>query len=276
MIPNASTRRLLAWAPLLLGALVSLLPIAMMALNAFKSHAEIARAPLALPTTLKFDNFATAWTSGTFGVGFVNSAILAASTIFIVLVLAAPASYALSRSRSVFARLSLLYFLAATTVPIQMFLFPLFFAYAKLGMIGNVVATSLILAALNLPLSILLLRSYVNAIPSDIDDAAQIDGASSCRTFLFVILPMMRPGLFVVSVIVGLNAWNEFLVTSTFQQGEGAFTMTLGYLSMNGVFFTNQGAMMAGGFIVVAPVMILFLFLQRYFVAGIAAGAIKE
>ena len=96
-----------------------------------------------------------------------------------------------------------------------------------------------------------------------------------CSTFWHVILPLMRPGLITVTIIVFLNSWNEFLITSTFQKGRSNITMTLGYLSMNGTYATDQGALMAGAFILVAPIIVFFLLMQRFFIAGMTAGAVK-
>ena len=126
-----------------------------------------------------------------------------------------------------------------------------------------------------LPISIFLLRAYVLSIPQDVDDAAFMDGANPFQTFLHVILPLMRPGLITVAIIVFLNSWNEFLITSTFQKGRSNITMTLGYLSMNGTYATDQGALMAGAFILVAPIIVFFLLLQRFFISGMTSGAVK-
>jgi raffinose/stachyose/melibiose transport system permease protein len=267
--------RVAAYAVLVVAALISLLPLVLVGLNTFKPHAEIVKNPLAPPAALDLSNFGAAWTSGKFAEGLVNSLLLSGSTIVITVSFAALAAYALARKKIRLWPLIALYFLVAITVPIQLFLFPLYFIFSSLGVVGNVFATSVILSALNLPLAIFLLRTYALSIPEDIDDAATIDGATPWTTFLYVIVPLMRPGLITVSIIVGLNAWNEFLVTSTFQQGEGNFTMTLGYLSMNGTFATDQGVMMAGAFIVVAPIIVFFLAMQRFFVAGLTSGAVK-
>ena len=260
----------------LLGAvLIALFPLLLVAINTLKPHAAIVQNPLALPLSFDFSNFARAWKGGKFSIGIINSLLLAGSTIIITLSSASLAAFALARRKIKGWQLITIYFLCATTVPIQLFLFPLYFVYAQLGWVGNVFATSLILSAINLPIATFLLRTYVVSIPSDIDDAAFMDGASPFQTFRYVILPLMRPGLVTVAIIVGLNAWNEFLITSTFQQGQRAFTMTLGYLSMNGTYATDQGAMMAGAFILVAPIIVFFLLMQRFFIAGMTAGAVK-
>jgi raffinose/stachyose/melibiose transport system permease protein len=260
----------------LLGAVaIALFPLLLVAVNTLKPHPAIVQNPLALPTSFDLGNFVRAWKGGKFSVGIVNSLLLSGSTVLITVSFAALAGFALARRKIRGWQLITVYFLCATTVPIQLFLFPLYFVYAKLGIVGNVYATSLILAAINLPLATFLLRTYVLSIPGEIDDAAFMDGANPLQTFRYVILPLMRPGLITVAIIVGLNAWNEFLITSTFQQGQKSFTMTLGYLSMNGTYATDQGAMMAGAFILVAPIIVFFLAMQRFFIAGMTSGAVK-
>ena len=260
---------------LLAATVSSLLPLLLVVLNAFKSHIAIVENPLSLPTSLDFSNFAGAWKSGHFSIGLINSALLTGATVFITTSLAALASFPLARRKVAGWQLITIYFLTATTIPVQMFLFPLFFVYAKLGLVGNPCATALILAAVNLPLAIFLLRTYVMTIPVEIDEAAEMDGATAWQIFWHIILPLIRPGLVTVGIVVGLNAWNEFLITSTFQPGQQNFTMTLGYLSMNNTFSGNQGVMMAGALLVIAPIIAFFLLLQRFFVAGLAMGAVK-
>ena len=255
--------------------LIALLPLLLVAINTFKSHADIVINPLALPNEFNFTNFSRAWKAGKFSSGIINSILLSGTTIVITLTFASLSAFVLARRSIVGWQLITIYFLCATTIPIQLFLFPLYFVYAKLGIVGNVFATAFILSAINLPLATFLLRTYVQTIPSDIDDASFMDGANPIQTFFYVILPLLRPGLVTVSIIVGLNAWNEFLITSTFQQGQNSFTMTLGYLSMNGTYATDQGAMMAGAFILVAPIVLFFIVMQRFFISGMASGAVK-
>jgi len=255
--------------------LIVAFPLTLMAINSLKPHIAILDNPLALPTSFDVSNFVIAWTAGNFTTGLMNSLIISGTTVIITLVCAALAAYPLARQKIRFSRLITLYFLGAVTVPIQLFLFPLFFVYAQLGLVANPVATAFILAAVNLPLSILLLRTYVLNVPRELDDAAFMDGARAWQTFIFVIVPLMRPGLITVAIIVGLNAWNEYLITSTFQQGSGSQTMMLSFLSMNNVILTDRGILMAGAAIVVVPIIVFFLLMQRLFIEGVTSGAVK-
>lgn len=250
-------------------------PLTLMAINSLKPHSEIIQNPLTLPASPSLDNYVDAWTAGNFAIGLFNSLLIAGSTVVITVVCAALAAYPLARGKIMFGKLITLYFLAAVTVPVQLFLFPLFFIYANLGLVSNSIATSVILAAINLPISILLLRTYVLNIPRELDDAALMDGARPWQVFVFVIVPLMRPGLITVSIITALNAYNEYLITSTFQQSASGFTMMLSFLSMNNVILTDRGILMAGAAIIVVPVIIFFLAMQRLFIEGMTTGAIK-
>lgn len=272
---SASLGRRFGDLALLVAACLAVGPIALLVMNAFKPHIEIVGDPIAPPRHFDPHNFVAAWSEGHFATGLINSLLLCGATVFIVVTCAAMAAYPLARSPAKPWRWVALYFLCSITVPIQLFLFPLYFVFAKFGLLGNVFATAVILAAINLPLSIFLLRTYIMTIPQELDDAAVLDGASPLQVFWHVIFPLMRPGLATVAAIVCLAVWNEYLITSTFQQGEKNFTMTLGYLAMNGSISDDQGLLMAGGLIVIVPILLVFLATRRFIIDGITAGAVK-
>lgn len=102
-----------------------------------------------------------------------------------------------------------------------------------------------------------------------------IDGAGTVQLLLRVMLPLVSPGLITVAVIVGLQSWNEYLITSTFLQGQSNFTATLGFLSMNGTYTVDQGLMMAAAVIMIGPALAFFVIVQRYFIDGLVSGALK-
>lgn len=114
-------------------------------------------------------------------------------------------------------------------------------------------------------------------VPVQIEEAARLDGASTFQLLTRIVIPMVRPGMITVAVLIILNAWNEYLISSTFLQGEENFTVTLGYLTLNGASVTfDQGMKMAGALMIIVPILIFFLSLQRYFVDGLANGSLKE
>jgi len=264
-----------AHAVLIFFALTALFPLSLVLINSFKQHSEVVRNPVALPQTLNFSNYAEAWEYGRFSRGFINSITLSGTSIITVLICASLAGYVLAGRKIRIWPMVMVYFMVAMTVPIQLFLFPLYFVFAQLKLLGNLFAVGVVLAAINMPLSVLLMRSFFLRVPAELEEAARIDGAGTLQVLRHIMFPMVSPGMITVAVIVGLQSWNEYLITSTFLQGENNFTATLGFLSMNGTYTVNQGVMMAAAVIMIAPVIIFFVLVQRYFVDGLVSGALK-
>ena len=265
------------WIIIAIMIVISLLPLYLVLINAFKSHAAIVENPMALPTEAYWQNFISAWKTGDFGTGFGNSAKLVVVTTLSVLLTSVPAGYVLGTKKFRAAKGILVYLMMATTVPVQLFLFPLYATLTRLDLVGNLYAVCFIIAAINLPLSIMLMRTFFMRIPSTIEEAARIDGASTMQALVHIVIPMVRPGLITVTVLTVLNAWNEYLISSTFLQGAENFTVTLNYLSLNGGSVTfDQGMKMAGALMIIVPILIFFLSLQKYFVDGMTNGAVKE
>lgn len=256
-------------------AFTALFPIALVLINSLKSAQEVVRNPLALPSPIDWPNFIEAWNYGGFGRGFINSILLTATTVVVVLATAAPAAYVLSARKIRAATPVMIYLLVAMTVPIQLFLFPLYSAFAKLGLLSNVFAVGVVIAAINLPLATMLLRTFFMGIPSTLPEAASIDGASTFQILRHILLPAVSPGLITVGIIVGLNAWNEYLISVTFLQKQSSYTATLGFLSLTGTFAVDQGVLMAGAAILIIPIVVLFLLAQRKFIDGLVSGSVK-
>ena len=260
---------------LILFAMMQVAPILLILVNSLKTHREIATNPLSLPTTAHFENYINAWEYGKFSNGFKNSLLLCGCTILIVLFCSVIAAYALTGKRMKRPGVVIIYFMMSMTVPTQMFLFPLYAASARLHLIGNIFALSFILAATNLPLAVFLMRAFFLNVPTELVEAAQLDGAGTWKTIWNVMMPVVSPGIITVSLLVGLSVWNEFMLSSTFLQGEKNFTAVLSFLALDGVESTNMGMMMAAASILVVPIVILFVSLQRYFVDGMVGGAVK-
>ncbi len=260
---------------LILLVIICLFPIALVFINSFKENSEIVRNPLSIPTVLHLENYIQSWSTGKFAKGFLNSVKLTGITILIVLISASLAGYVLSGKRIKGSGGVLMYFMMAMTVPIQLFLFPLYYMYAKLNLIGNIPATSLILAATSMPLAVFLMRTFFLNIPKELEEAARIDGAGTAQVIWNVMRPVVSPGLITVGVLVGLQTWNEYLISSTFLQGAKNFTATLGFLAMNGSYGSNMSVLMAAAMILIGPIIIFFLFSQKYFVDGMVSGAVK-
>lgn len=256
-------------------AFSALFPILLVLLNSLKTPREVTGNPLGLPAVPDFANYAEAWEYGGFATGFVNSLLLTATTVLVVLLTATPAAYVLSAGKIKLTGVATGYLLIAMTVPIQLFLFPLYAAFAKLGLLNNVFAVGVVVAALNMPLAVMLLRAFFDQIPAELPEAASVDGASTLAQLRYVLFPAVSPGLITVSIVVGLMAWNEYLISVTFLQSSESFTATLGFLSLSGTFATDQGVLMAGAGLLIIPLIVFFIVAQRHFVDGLVGGSVK-
>ncbi len=254
---------------------ISLFPLALVILNSFKTHVEILQNPLSLPTKMHFGNYAYSWGVGKFAEGFLNSFKLSGTAIIVGVVASSSMGYVLATRKIAAWKALTFYFMMATTVPLQMFMLPLYSTFTRLGLIGNVYAVGATIAAWNLPMPIFLMRTYFLKIPKEVEEAAKIDGASIWQVFRYVVMPIASPGMITVASIIGLFSWNEYLLSSTFLQSEKNFTATLKFLSLNGTFSRDFSVIMSGAVIMVFPMVVVFLLLQKKFIEGMTGGAVK-
>ena len=196
---------------LILLVFTALFPIALVVLNSFKPHVAIVANPLSWPESFIPVNYSSAWSYAKFGIGFKNSIILAACTIVIVLFASTLGGYVLATRRGKVVNLALVYFMIVMTIPIQLFLFPLYYVMSYLKLVGTVVPISFILAARNIPLALFLMRTFFLNVPKELEEAARIDGANKMQTFVQVVLPLVAPGVVATAIYTFINTWNEFL-----------------------------------------------------------------
>ncbi len=256
-------------------ALFALGPLMILLFNSLKTSAEIGQNPLGPPRSPVFENFPNAWAQGDFATTMVNSAILTVGTVVGVCVIAGTAAYALDRLDLPGTDAVLLYLFVASAVPFQTFLVPLFFLWSALNLTNTLFGLIVIYWAIFSPFATLLLRSYLVALPRDFEEAARIDGASELQTLLRVVLPLSWPGFLTVALVSGLAAWNEFFFAITFIQDENLKPVTTSFLAFRSDFSTDWGLTSAAGFIIILPIIVLFLFLQRRFISGLTAGGLK-
>lgn len=267
-------RQLIVHAILILFAAVTLGPLLVLVFNSVKPSVELGQNPLGPPSSIHLSNFVDAWNRGAFSKAMPNSLILVGLTLAGLLPLAGMAAYALSRPRFPGGGILMLYLLVASTLPLQLFLVPLFFAWAKLGLISNLFGLAIIYIAVFAPFSIFLLRSYMIQIPRDFEDAARVDGASDLQIFRYVIAPLSGPGFLVAGLVATLAVWHEFLLATVFLTDGKTFTVVTSFSRFTSEFSTDWTLTSAGAIIAMAPIMILFLLLQRRFIAGLTRGGL--
>jgi raffinose/stachyose/melibiose transport system permease protein len=260
---------------LAIAATIALFPLSLMVISALKKSTEIVANPLALPSTLQWVNFARAWTDAQLGRSLLNSVETTGFAVLLICSTCSMAAYALARRTGPGLRWISAYLLGTTTLPIQLYLFPLYFGFAHLGLIDNVFALSFVYTAVFSPFAIFLLRTYYLAIPKELEEAAIIDGANRWQVFTKVLLPLVSPGILTVAIISGLNIWNEFLISSTFLQSHDQQTAVVRFYTLGGQYTSDWGEIMAAAILIVAPAVGFFLLMQRRFIQGMAAGSVK-
>ncbi len=250
-------------------------PLVILFFNALKTSAELGTNPLGPPLAPAFSNFPRAWELGNFANTMRNSIILTIGTVLGVWVIAGLAAYAMARLRLPGADLVLLYLVAGSALPVQLFLVPLFFLWSRIGLIDNLFGLTLIYWALYSPFATLLLRSYLVALPREFEEAARLDGASELQVLTRITLPMAWPGFLTVGLVAGLAAWNEFFFAITFIQENDRMPITTSFLAFKQAFARDWGLTSAAAVMVILPVLILFLLLQRRFTEGFAAAGLR-
>lgn len=253
----------------------SLGPVVLLGVNSFKSNAEMGLNPLGLPQEWRLENFGRAWEQGEFERTFKNSVIYVVGTVSLALVLCGLAAYSLARKNPPGANFVMIYLLVASTVPVWLYLVPLFFLWRQLQFLNTYHGLILIYTAFNAPFSIFLLRSYLISLPRELEDAARVDGANELQVLLRVIVPLAWPGFLTVGLVVGLSVWSEFQVAVIFTHNPEMFPVTTSYFKFTDRFGRDWALTNAGAFMMVAPVLILFLALQRRFVEGLTQGGVK-
>ena len=272
---ESRTTLFVAYAALSIFAFIALFPIALLVLNSLKPAAQIVQNPLGLPDTIRWENFSNAWTHAKFSRTFINSLLVSGMTILIVCSTSSLTAYVLARKKIKSWKILTFYLLATTTAPIQLYIFPLYFGFAKLGMINSIFGVALIYSAIFSPFAVMLMRTYFIAVPKELEEAAIVDGATSWQVFWRVMLPIVSPGILTVALIIGLNSWNEFLIATTFLQKQENVTAVIAFFLLSGQYSSDWGEIMAAALIIVLPVVALFVFMQRRFIEGMAGGAVK-
>src|SRR5688572_5820634 len=250
-------------------------PLLVLAFNSLKTQAELGRNPLGPPQSLMWENFPKAWDLGNFALTTRNSGILVVGTVIGVLLLGGMAAYSLAKLDLPGSGPLTLYLLIGTSLPIQLYLVPLFFTWQRLGLVNNLFGLIVIYIATNAPFAIFLLRSYMVQLPRDFEDAARVDGASEWQVFAKIVVPLSWPGFLTVGLVVALSVWNEFLLATVFLTEQELFTVVTSYYNFATRFSRDWTMTSAAALMMILPIIAIFLILQRRFIDGLTQGGLK-
>lgn len=269
--PMARAVRIAVWAGLALMALGVLYPLFWMVSSSFKTSSQIFSDPWALPTSLSPSSFVTAWNEGVFGY-FVNSVLITAASLALVLALGTAASFALTKLRLPFAGPISLLILGGLMVSPTMILVPVFQLMIALHLHDTLLGLVLVYAAYRLPFTIFLIRAYMLTLPDEVIEASMIDGASLWQTFSRIVIPLCKPVLVSAGLVYVLFAWNEFPFALVLLNDPSLKTLPVGLLDFKSALQTDWSVLFAGLTLAAVPMIALFVASQRSFVRGLADG----
>lgn len=269
-------QRVVLYTLMVLVGLLVLLPLVWMLSTSFKPKAEwFTREIQWLPQTFTLENYTRIFSNPTTPIAnwFLNSIIIAVITTVLTLFIDALAAYAYARMEFPGRRALFALLLATLFLPGIMFLVPNFITIFRLGLLNTF--PGVFLPSLAGVFGIFFLRQFFETIPRELEDAAHIDGASTFQTFLYVALPLSRPALATLAIITFLASWNDFLWPLLILRDRTLQTLPPGLRTLQGAYNAEYGQMMAGAAIAAVPVLILYVFLQRYIVESVATTGIK-
>lgn len=260
---------------LIMAAVVFLAPFLWIWISSLRTSVDISRDPFGLPDVLRWENYYNAFITGRFGSYLANSVLYVAFIVPSVLILASAAAYAISLARSKVVNAIFVLILLGVMIPFQSIMIPQYYIVRDFGLLGSYWGIIVPSIAGGLPFGIFLMRAFFLGLPKDLPDAARVDGASELRIFIHVMLPLARPGLLSLAVFQFMFSWNMYLIPLLYGQHEQLRPVASGIMFFVGEYGTDRAAIAAAVTMTCLPIIIVYLFLQRYFIAGMTAGALK-
>ena len=255
-------------------SLFALVPLLWVMTTSLRTKPEILREPLGLPTALHWQNYSEAWVTGNFSQYFVNSVVVVVPTVIGVLFFSLLAGYAFALYRFPMKRTLFLVLLFGMTVPVGILIIPLYYQMLSLGLLDTLWAIILPQLALGIPISTLLLRTFIAELPGEIIDAGRLDGCGSFRLLSRIVFPLSRSAMITLVILQFMWIWNQFLLPVVLIHDRAARTLPTALSAFLGRYGTDTHLLMAGAAISFLPVVIIFVLFQKRFIKGISAGAL--
>lgn len=263
------------YAALLLVAAIVLVPLITTALGGFKTLGDLRGNAFGLPQTWMLSNYSDILFSQRYWLQMGNSLLIAGLTVFLIVTLSAMAAFVFAHIRFFGSQHLLNYFLIGLMFPAATAILPLFIRIRDLGLLDTYWGVVLPQAAFGLGMSILLFRNYFRGMPSEMFDAAFVDGAGYFRFFWHITLPLSRPIIATVGIISFVGSWNSYILPLIMLNSESKYPWPLGIMVYRGEFSTDWQLILAFITLTIAPTVIVFFAAQKHIIAGLTAGAVK-
>jgi raffinose/stachyose/melibiose transport system permease protein len=277
-----STRRItsftLTYIFLIVAFLAFTFPFFLMIVNSFKNNGEILENPFSLPKNLNFRHFGEVIDKMDFLVSFKNTFLITAVSVIFILLFSAMAAYYIVRNSTKFNRVFFAILVASMIIPFQSIMIPLIYIYgAKINLIEHAPFSLLITLYIGFgsAFSVFIYHGFIKSIPLELEEASLIDGCTRKQTFFKIVLPMLAPTTMTITILNVLWIWNDYLLPSLILLDEKRYTMPIKMKIFSGTYMNNWELLIPALLITILPVLVVYLFGQRYIIKGVSQGAIK-
>lgn len=260
---------------LIVYVLMTLYPILFVLLTSFKKTSEFYRNIWGLPEVFAIENYAEAWKTAQIGSYMKNSVLIIVIVLAATLLTGALAGYALSRFHIRHAELIMMLILFCTMVPSESVIMPMYLIISKMKLTASYASMILPYIGWGLPMTTYIFRNFFDTIPNELLEAARIDGCTEVTAFFKISVPLMLPAIATNAIFLFVSWWGELLWASVELASSSMKTIPIGLVSFSAQYGTNWGPMSAAVCIVLIPLVIFFLFVQKYFIGGLTGGAVK-
>ncbi|MDY0303217.1 MAG: carbohydrate ABC transporter permease [Sphaerochaeta sp.] len=255
--------------------LLIIYPLFNMVISSFKTTREILKEPFGLPASFSFKNYKLLWVDKHFDRYFLNSLFVTAVAMIFVLLLGSMASFGVSRYHFKGSTLIYMLFLSGIMLPLKAAIIPLFLIIKKFRLVDSFASVILIFIAMGIPSTVFILSGFMKGIPIDLEYAARIDGCSDFRIYSQIVMPLCASSIALVTIYNAVPIWNDFFFPLVFLTSDVRKTLPVGLSSFFGQNSTNWGLLFVGLSIAIIPMVIMYLFMSKYFIKGMTAGAVK-
>jgi raffinose/stachyose/melibiose transport system permease protein len=256
-------------------ALLIAVPLLVVVFGTVKTTEQLFAAPLGLPTSPTGANFATVVANGEIVVALRNSVVVTLCVLVVTLALASTAAFAFTRLTGPLAAAAYAFVVAGMAIPVQAAMVPQFVLFDLLGLTDSLLGLAVVQSVTGLPIAVFILTGFMRTLPRELFEAADLDGATPWRTFRSVVLPLSTPSLAAAAIFLLVISWNDLLYPLLFITDPAKRTLPLALLGFTGEYLTDYPLLFTGVVLASAPLALAYVFLQRWFVAGLTAGSVK-
>lgn len=260
---------------LITNAFLVLLPVFFLFNSSLRESNEFARTPFALARNPFWENYRRVWSEGEFGSYFFNSLIITGGSLVLVLFLSLGAGFILGRYSFKGNSLVFGFILTGMLVPAKLAILPLFIQLKWMNLLDSRLGLILVYTSAALPAAVFIMSGFFKSLPSDLDNAARVDGASEFTMLRKVMVPLVRPGMAIVGIYSAIPIWNDFFLPLVFLQSPEKKTLMQGLTVFFGQYASQWGVLFAGLCLAALPLIVLYLVLSEQFIKGLTAGAVK-